>query len=76
MVAFRTTIELLGHHVNIIMSLNIATDISSEDKNGSNAVGSKVDDNGTANAVEAKAIYGHVEQEATTVDIALPPTAK
>ncbi|GAN07466.1 hypothetical protein MAM1_0162d06963 [Mucor ambiguus] len=58
------------------MPLNIATNVSFEDKNEGDAVYSKVNDNdGTANAVEVKAINGHAEQEATD-DAALPPTAK
>ncbi|GAN08204.1 hypothetical protein MAM1_0193d07711 [Mucor ambiguus] len=39
------------------------------------AVDSKANDNDTANAVEAKVINDHVEQEDTD-DVALPPAAK
>ncbi|GAN09209.1 hypothetical protein MAM1_0250c08731 [Mucor ambiguus] len=46
------------HDVN--MPLNIATIVSFEDENKGDAV----DDNGLANAVEAKVINGHAEQEA------------
>ncbi|GAN04680.1 hypothetical protein MAM1_0070c04143 [Mucor ambiguus] len=49
---------------SVNMTLNIATDVSFEDENEDYAVDSTVDDNGTANAVEAKVIYGHAEQEA------------
>ncbi|GAN00847.1 hypothetical protein MAM1_0002d00271 [Mucor ambiguus] len=53
------------------MSLSIVTNVSLEDTNEDDAVDSKVDDNGTANAIEAKVINGHVEQELTD-DVALP----
>ncbi|GAN06305.1 hypothetical protein MAM1_0119d05785 [Mucor ambiguus] len=46
------------------MTLNIATDVSFEDENEGDAVDSRVHDNGTANAVEAKVINGHAKQEA------------
>ncbi|GAN01265.1 hypothetical protein MAM1_0006d00697 [Mucor ambiguus] len=51
------------------------TNASFEDKNEGNVVDSKADDNVIANAVEAKVINGHAEQE-TTYDVALPPIAK
>ncbi|GAN03359.1 hypothetical protein MAM1_0039c02812 [Mucor ambiguus] len=71
-VVIETTIKVLGY---INMLLNIATNASFEDKNEGDTVDSKAKDNGgTANAVEAKVINGHAEQEATD-DIALPPTA-
>ncbi|GAN03296.1 hypothetical protein MAM1_0038d02749 [Mucor ambiguus] len=35
-----------------------------KDKNEGDAVDSKANNNGTANAVEAKVIHGHAEQEA------------
>ncbi|GAN10076.1 hypothetical protein MAM1_0318d09611 [Mucor ambiguus] len=58
------------------MPLYTATNVSLEDENEGDAVGSKADDNGdTANAVEAKVTNGHVEQE-TTDDAALPSIAK
>ncbi|GAN06080.1 hypothetical protein MAM1_0111d05557 [Mucor ambiguus] len=56
---------------------NIATNVSFEDENEGNAVDSKANDNGTANAVEATTVIisGHAKQEAITADVALPPTA-
>ncbi|GAN09103.1 hypothetical protein MAM1_0244c08625 [Mucor ambiguus] len=48
----------------VYMPLNIATNVSFKDKNEGDAIDSKVNDNGTANAVEAKVINGHTEQEA------------
>ncbi|GAN09097.1 hypothetical protein MAM1_0243d08619 [Mucor ambiguus] len=59
-VAIKTTIKILGH---VNMPLNIATNVSFEDKNEGGAVESKADDNSIANAVEAKVINGHAEQE-------------
>ncbi|GAN03689.1 hypothetical protein MAM1_0046d03144 [Mucor ambiguus] len=57
-----TTIKVLGH-VNIL--LNLATNDSLKDENEGGAVDSnKANNNGTANAVEAKVINGHAEQEA------------
>ncbi|GAN01147.1 hypothetical protein MAM1_0005d00578 [Mucor ambiguus] len=60
MVAIETTIKVLGQ-VNIL--LDIATKDSFEDKNEGDAVDIKANNNGTANAAEAKAINGHSEQE-------------
>ncbi|GAN03407.1 hypothetical protein MAM1_0040d02860 [Mucor ambiguus] len=40
------------------------TDVSFEDENEADAVDSRVDDNSTANTVEAKVINGHAEQDA------------
>ncbi|GAN09323.1 hypothetical protein MAM1_0259c08848 [Mucor ambiguus] len=71
-IAIETTIKILGRKS---MPLNIATNISFEDENEGDAVDSKADDNGPANAVEAKVINDHTKQEATD-DVALPPTAK
>ncbi|GAN01714.1 hypothetical protein MAM1_0011c01149 [Mucor ambiguus] len=73
-VAIEATIKVLGR-VNV--PLNIATNTSFEDENESDAVDSRVVDNnnGTANAVEAKVINGHIEQVAAD-DVALPLTAK
>ncbi|GAN05509.1 hypothetical protein MAM1_0094d04980 [Mucor ambiguus] len=67
-VAIKTAIKALDH---------VATNVSFEDENeGGDVVDSKTDNNsGTANAVEAKVINNHAEQE-TTDDVALPPTAK
>ncbi|GAN09158.1 hypothetical protein MAM1_0247d08680 [Mucor ambiguus] len=60
-VARETTIKVLDH-ANIL--LDIATNDSFKDDNEDDAVDSKVNNNGTANAVEAKVINGHAEQEA------------
>ncbi|GAN06509.1 beige/BEACH domain-containing protein [Mucor ambiguus] len=70
-----TTIRVLGH---VNMPLNIAaTNVSFEDKNESDAVNSsRNNDNETFNSVEAIVFNGYAKQEATTDDIALPPTAK
>ncbi|GAN09759.1 hypothetical protein MAM1_0289d09291 [Mucor ambiguus] len=57
------------------MLLNLSTNVSFEDENEGDAVDSKVDDNGSTNAIEAKAVNGHAEQGATD-DGVLPPTAK
>ncbi|GAN03191.1 hypothetical protein MAM1_0035c02642 [Mucor ambiguus] len=59
-VAFETTIKLLGHTNNL---LDIATNHSFKDENEGDAVDSKANNNGTTNAVEAKVINGHAEQE-------------
>ncbi|GAN08334.1 hypothetical protein MAM1_0200c07843 [Mucor ambiguus] len=74
MATIETTIKALGH-ANIL--LDIVTNDSFEDKNEGDIVGSKANDNGTANAVEATTvtISSHDEQEATD-DVALPLTAK
>ncbi|GAN03545.1 hypothetical protein MAM1_0043c03000, partial [Mucor ambiguus] len=73
-IAIKTTIKVLSH-ANILLA--IATNDSFKDKNEGDTVDSKVNNNGTANAVEAKVINGHAEQEATTKDnVALPLTAK
>ncbi|GAN05865.1 hypothetical protein MAM1_0103c05341 [Mucor ambiguus] len=74
MVTIETTIKVLVH-ANIL--LDIATNDSFKDENEGDAVDSRADDNGTANAVEATTVIinGHDEQEATD-DVALPPTAK
>ncbi|GAN09571.1 hypothetical protein MAM1_0275c09101 [Mucor ambiguus] len=61
MVAIETAIKVFGH-ANIL--LGIATNDSFKDENKGDAVDSKVNNNGTTNAVEAKVINGHVEQEA------------
>ncbi|GAN02505.1 hypothetical protein MAM1_0023c01949 [Mucor ambiguus] len=45
-------------------SLQIATNDFFEDENEGDAVDSKAINNGTGNAVEAKVINGHAEQEA------------
>ncbi|GAN02554.1 hypothetical protein MAM1_0024d01998 [Mucor ambiguus] len=60
-VAIETTIKVLGH-ANIL--LDIATNNSFKDENEGDAVDSKANKNGPANAVEAKDINGHAEQEA------------
>ncbi|GAN03343.1 hypothetical protein MAM1_0039d02796 [Mucor ambiguus] len=62
-------------HANIL--LDITTNDSLEGENKGDAVDSKADNNGTANAVEATTVIisGHAEQKATD-DVALPPTAK
>ncbi|GAN01736.1 hypothetical protein MAM1_0011d01171 [Mucor ambiguus] len=52
---------LLGH-ANIL--LDIATNDSFKDENEGGAVVSKANNNGAANAVEAKVINDHAEQEA------------
>ncbi|GAN08327.1 hypothetical protein MAM1_0199d07836 [Mucor ambiguus] len=74
MLAIETTINVL-RHVNI--PLNIATNVSFENENEGDAADSRVVDNNndTNNAVKAKVINGHTEQEATD-DVALPPAAK
>ncbi|GAN05729.1 hypothetical protein MAM1_0100c05203 [Mucor ambiguus] len=46
------------------MPLNIATNVSFKDENEADTVDSKANNNGTANAIEAKVINGHTEQEA------------
>ncbi|GAN01440.1 hypothetical protein MAM1_0007d00873 [Mucor ambiguus] len=46
------------------MTLNIAADVFFEDENETDAVDSRVDGNGTANAVKAEVINGHAKQEA------------
>ncbi|GAN03724.1 hypothetical protein MAM1_0047d03179 [Mucor ambiguus] len=61
MVAIETAIKVLDH-ADIL--LDIATNDSFKDQNGGDTVDSKTNDNGTSNAVEAKVIYGHAEQEA------------
>ncbi|GAN09376.1 hypothetical protein MAM1_0263c08902 [Mucor ambiguus] len=48
------------------MPLNIVTNVFFEDESEGDAVDSKADDNGTADAVEAKVVNGHTEQEPTT----------
>ncbi|GAN01169.1 hypothetical protein MAM1_0005d00600 [Mucor ambiguus] len=75
MEAVETTIKVLGH-VNMPLSI-AATNFSFEDENEDDAVNhSKSDNNGgPANAVEAKVVNGHAEQEAMN-DVALPSTAK
>ncbi|GAN03584.1 hypothetical protein MAM1_0043d03039 [Mucor ambiguus] len=60
-VTIETTIKVLGH-ANIL--LDIATNDSFKDENEGDAVESKANNNGTANAVQAKVISGHAEQEA------------
>ncbi|GAN05357.1 hypothetical protein MAM1_0089d04827 [Mucor ambiguus] len=60
-VAIETTIKSLGH-VKIL--LEIATNDSFKDKNEGDAVDSKANNNSTANAVEAKVMDAHAEQEA------------
>ncbi|GAN07685.1 hypothetical protein MAM1_0172d07187, partial [Mucor ambiguus] len=60
-VAIVTTIKVLGH-ANVL--LDIATNDSFKDENEGDAVDSKANNNGIANAVEAKVINGHAEQEA------------
>ncbi|GAN06506.1 hypothetical protein MAM1_0126d05990 [Mucor ambiguus] len=73
MVAIETIIKVLGH-VNIF--LDIATNDSFKVENEGDSVDSKTNNNRAANAVKAKVINGHAEQEATTKDdVALPPTA-
>ncbi|GAN03876.1 hypothetical protein MAM1_0050c03332 [Mucor ambiguus] len=62
-VAIDATVKALVH---VNMPLNIATNVSFEDENKGYNADSKANDNGTSNAVETKAINGHVEQEATT----------
>ncbi|GAN00590.1 hypothetical protein MAM1_0001d00012 [Mucor ambiguus] len=58
------------------MPLNIATNVSFEDKNEGDAVDSKVNDNSANNTGESKVINnGHAKQEAKN-DVALPPTTK
>ncbi|GAN01733.1 hypothetical protein MAM1_0011d01168 [Mucor ambiguus] len=47
----------------------------SPNKNEGDAIDSKAEGNGTADAVEGKVINGHAKQEATD-DVALPPAAK
>ncbi|GAN05313.1 hypothetical protein MAM1_0087d04783 [Mucor ambiguus] len=59
-VAIDTTIKVLGH---VNMRLDIATNVCFEDENEADAIESKADDNGTADAVEANVINGHAEQE-------------
>ncbi|GAN02583.1 hypothetical protein MAM1_0024c02027 [Mucor ambiguus] len=73
-VTIEITRKILGH---VIMPLNIATNVSFENKNEDDAVDSRITDNNdsTANAVEAKVIHGHAEQEVTN-DVALPPTER
>ncbi|GAN00680.1 hypothetical protein MAM1_0001d00102 [Mucor ambiguus] len=77
-------IESLGNFVNGINRDNnkstwpfiIATNDSLEDENEGDAVDSKANNNGTANADEYKVINNsHAKQEAT-YDVALPPTAE
>ncbi|GAN10626.1 hypothetical protein MAM1_0377d10170 [Mucor ambiguus] len=53
------------------MTLNIAADVFFKDENEGDAVDSRVDDNGTANAVETKFINGHAEQD-TIAQMMLP----
>ncbi|GAN04852.1 hypothetical protein MAM1_0075c04317 [Mucor ambiguus] len=60
-VAIETTIKVLDH-ANIL--LDIATDDSFKEENEGGAVDSKANNNGTTNAVEAKVINDHAEQEA------------
>ncbi|GAN00966.1 hypothetical protein MAM1_0003d00394 [Mucor ambiguus] len=60
-VAIETTIKVLDH-ANIL--LNLATNDSYEDENEGVAVESKANNNGAANAVEAKVINRHAEQKA------------
>ncbi|GAN03017.1 hypothetical protein MAM1_0032d02467 [Mucor ambiguus] len=60
-VPIEITIKVLGH-ANIL--LDIATNNSFKDENEGDAVDSKANNNGTANAVEAKVINGHAEQGA------------
>ncbi|GAN03439.1 hypothetical protein MAM1_0040d02892 [Mucor ambiguus] len=59
--AIEITIKVLGH-ANIL--LDIATNDSFKDENEDDAVNSKANNNDTGNAVEAKVIHGHAEQEA------------
>ncbi|GAN11234.1 hypothetical protein MAM1_0511c10793 [Mucor ambiguus] len=61
-VPIETIIKEWGHDVNIL--LNIATNVSFEDEDEGDTIDIKADDNGTANAVEAKVVNGHAEQEA------------
>ncbi|GAN03012.1 hypothetical protein MAM1_0032c02462 [Mucor ambiguus] len=61
MVPIEITIKVLGH-ANIL--LDIATNDSIKDEDEGDAVDSKANNNGTANAVEAKVINDHAEQEA------------
>ncbi|GAN00687.1 hypothetical protein MAM1_0001c00109 [Mucor ambiguus] len=60
-VAIEATIKVLGH-ANIL--LDIATNDSFRDENEGDAVDSKANNNGIADAVEAKVTNGHAEQEA------------
>ncbi|GAN09798.1 hypothetical protein MAM1_0292c09331 [Mucor ambiguus] len=60
-VSIETTIKVLDH-ANVL--LDIATNDSFKGENEGGVVDSKPNNNDTANAVEAKAIYGHAEQEA------------
>jgi hypothetical protein len=60
-VAIEATIKVLSH-ANIL--LGIATNDSFEDETEGDAVDSKANNNGTANAAEAKAVSGHAEQKA------------
>ncbi|GAN02287.1 hypothetical protein MAM1_0020d01730 [Mucor ambiguus] len=61
-VLFNGTNQDNNKSVNMI--LNIAADVSFEVENEADAVDSRVDDNGIANAVKAKVIDGHAKQEA------------
>ncbi|GAN05003.1 hypothetical protein MAM1_0079c04471 [Mucor ambiguus] len=67
------TIRKVLDYVNMLFS--ITTNISFKDENENASVDSGVDDNGAANAVEAKVVNGYAKQEATD-DVSLPPTAK
>jgi hypothetical protein len=58
------TLRKVCGHIN--KPLNIATNVSFEDEHEKDAVDIKGDENSTANAVEAKVINGHAEQE--TID--------
>ncbi|GAN09181.1 hypothetical protein MAM1_0249c08703 [Mucor ambiguus] len=60
-VAIETTVKVIGHANSL---LDIATNDSFKDENKSDVADSKANNNGTANAVEAKVINGHSEQEA------------
>ncbi|GAN11901.1 hypothetical protein MAM1_1231c11525, partial [Mucor ambiguus] len=71
-VAVETTIKVLGY---VNMPFNIATNVFFENENENDVFDSKDDGNGTANAVEAKVMNGHAEQETVTDNFALPPTA-
>ncbi|GAN03072.1 hypothetical protein MAM1_0033d02523 [Mucor ambiguus] len=53
--------KVLGH---VNMPFHITTNTSFENENKANNVDSKVNDDGTANAVEDTVIDGHAEQEA------------
>ncbi|GAN05697.1 hypothetical protein MAM1_0099c05171 [Mucor ambiguus] len=61
MVAIETTIKVLSH-ANVL--LDIATNDFFKDENEGDSIDSKANNNGTANAAEAKVINGHAEQEA------------